>query len=205
MPNWCENDLVVSGPKKELDRLREFIKGCGKNDEDDERVFDFNKVIPYPKKFSNIDKLSRAQDAKRNKAMEELGYSAPNDMPKKKYDELWEKYPSIPDGYNGGGYNWCCEKWGTKWNASDPEITQNCDTELFIGFETAWSPPIPVIKKLGKLFPKLSFNLKYYEQGVAYKGELDIKKGKVYNDVTSDYTEADFEENEDGEKWGRGG
>jgi hypothetical protein len=150
MPNWVMCDLVVTGPKKELDEFKEFVKG-----EDDKRIFDFNKVIPYPEEF---------------------------------------KQPSINEGFNKGGYEWCCMNWGTKWNSSDSDISSETNEEVIYTFDTAWSPPNPIIHKLGELYPKLNFNLTYTEPSMGFKGELDIKRGKVYNDVSSDYDEADWKE-----------
>ena len=39
MPNWCECDLYISGPKEELEKFLETVKS-------EESVFDFNRVIP---------------------------------------------------------------------------------------------------------------------------------------------------------------
>jgi hypothetical protein len=49
-------------------------------------------------------------------------------------------------------YDWCCENWGTKWNASDTSI--NVDRgEVTIYFDTAWSLPMPVIEALCAMYP----------------------------------------------------
>jgi hypothetical protein len=42
---------------------------------------------------------------------------------------------------------------------------------------TAWSPPVPLIAKMGELFPKLEFVLRYKEEGMDYKGKMVIKNG----------------------------
>ena len=42
-------------------------------------------------------------------------------------------------------YDWCCENWGTKWNAEDVNI----DGES-ISMLTAWAPCIPVLAELAK-------------------------------------------------------
>lgn len=46
-------------------------------------------------------------------------------------------------------YDWCCAKWGTKWNACSCEILDD-DT---ISFETAWSNPEPIMLKLSEMYP----------------------------------------------------
>ena len=40
MPNWCENDLAVEGPKEVIEEFLKFAAG--------ESPFDFEKFIPYP-------------------------------------------------------------------------------------------------------------------------------------------------------------
>src|SRR3954471_12802801 len=48
MPNWCECDLYITGPKEELEKFLETVKS-------EESVFDFNRVIPYPEHFRELD------------------------------------------------------------------------------------------------------------------------------------------------------
>ena len=48
MPNWCENYLAVTGDKKTLNKMVEFVKT-------ESREFDFNKLIPYPVEFAEAD------------------------------------------------------------------------------------------------------------------------------------------------------
>ena len=53
MPNWCENDLAVEGPKEVIEEFLKFAAGAaGENPLDDEgSPFDFNRFIPYPEEF----------------------------------------------------------------------------------------------------------------------------------------------------------
>ena len=46
-------------------------------------------------------------------------------------------------------YDWCYKYWGTKWNAYSFEFLD----DNTIKFETAWSCPEPVIKKLAETYP----------------------------------------------------
>lgn len=47
-------------------------------------------------------------------------------------------------------YDWCCNNWGTKWNAYSNEQ----EDEDTISFETAWSNPEPVMLKLSEMYPE---------------------------------------------------
>lgn len=46
-------------------------------------------------------------------------------------------------------YNWCCENWGTKWNA----CRTNTVDDNTISFNTAWGTPLPVIARLAETYP----------------------------------------------------
>src|SRR5438045_2750467 len=95
MPNWCENDLEIEGKSE---RVNEFLKFA----EGPESQFDFNRFIPYPEKFAELDqKAEEARDEWQKTPPEKRG-----------------PYPVITDGFNQGGYEWCCDHWGTKWNAA---------------------------------------------------------------------------------------
>ena len=65
------------------------------------------------------------------------------------------------------------EKWGTKWVGYDL-----CIGESTIEFFTAWSPPIPIIKKLAELHNDHVFRLEYYETGISFRGIYTSRVGK---------------------------
>jgi hypothetical protein len=90
-------------------------------------------------------------------------------------------------GYNSGGYEWCIENWGTKWGIYDGELVNEREGGLTYRFQSAWSPPIPVIKKMSEMFPKLLFTLRYYECGMEFKGTLTCKNGKPLSFKESKY------------------
>jgi hypothetical protein len=76
MPNWCECDLYISGPKEELEKFLETVKS-------EESVFDFNRVIPYPEHFQELD----------------VPFREWVNTPVAERDDL-----PPPDGFNQGGY-----------------------------------------------------------------------------------------------------
>ena len=84
------------------------------------------------------------------------------------------------------------EKWGTKWIGYDITIGESS-----IDFYTAWSPPLPVIKKLAELHKDFVFRLEYYETGIAFRGVYTVKwqGGEVLaDDECWNMTEEDFKE-----------
>jgi hypothetical protein len=54
-------------------------------------------------------------------------------------------------------YTWRWTKWGTKSNAYHFYLEADDTNRLEFGFDTAWSPPIPVLEKLRELWPALTF------------------------------------------------
>ena len=76
------------------------------------------------------------------------------------------------DGYNSGGYEWCINKWGTKWGAYDVSMYMNPRRGMCLSFQSAWSPPLPVIRKLFALFPTMQFEFEYFECGSGFCGGL---------------------------------
>lgn len=84
-------------------------------------------------------------------------------------------------------YNWSVANWGTKWNAAEAQIVKRDEKKVAFRFDTAWSPPIPVIKTLGEQFPKAKITLRYYEHGAGFKGELVMKGGEVVSEMEGSY------------------
>lgn len=154
MPNWCENELTITGPEKEIAAFVEY------NGED----LDFNKYVPYPEHFTEMDRIA-----------EQYMKDHPDD---------WMNRPK--DGYNSGGYEWCIQNWGTKCNANQGSTTIN-PRSVFFSFDTAWSPPIPVVKAMSKQFPKLKFKIKYWEGGAAYRGSAILKADDIISKSVFQY------------------
>ena len=127
MPNYCENDLTVEGPREVLEEFIKFAAG--------ESPFDFNKFVPYPEEFQRLDDAAEAW------AIENAGKNHQ------------ERGTPPKDGYSAGGYDWCVSNWGTKWPACDVEVGEPAPRyggktwEIVLHFKTPWSPPTPVIAK----------------------------------------------------------
>lgn len=93
MPNWCECDLTVEVPSEvdkttqtaALKQLNDFKEHAAAGS----KPLETNKFIPYPRKFRILDRAAA-------KVLKRTG-----------------KHTS--DGFNQGGYEWCCKNWGTKW------------------------------------------------------------------------------------------
>jgi hypothetical protein len=131
MPNWCYNNMKVTGAAEEIAR---FKQTCVVDSE-----FDFNTVIPMP---------AEVRDSGNRNAR------------------------GIPDWVE-----WSCENWGTQWNACRSCIMEGEDGGLLCCFKTAWTPPEPVWRKLGELFPTLTFELEVSSLESDFAGKGSIRGG----------------------------
>lgn len=148
MPNWVFNNVDIYGTKESLDEFRE-------------------RALAYKSLFTDCD----PDDPEPFEP--EFSFHAFITLPESKYAEYRETNGSKLDG-NGGiirtgdtefnWYNWNTKNWHTKWDACNPEIDVNSDTNIQIRFDTAWSPPMPVFEKMVSMFPALSFNIEWEEE-----------------------------------------
>ncbi len=94
-------------------------------------------------------------------------------------------------------YDWCCERWGTKWPEFDMEIKyEEGASSVWLDFDTAWAPPIAGYAEISKQFPGLAFELSYDEPGIGFCGDAKIKNGEVEDDFR-DYDDDEEDEDED--------
>ena len=105
------------------------------------------------------------------------------------------------NGYEiAGWYDWRVNNWGTKWDVVDVEITQpiECSGDIFgdnatasFSFNcwTAWSPPIPVWKKLHEM--GISVDADYQDEGMMFEGRWVDGKDECWE------PEIDLENNEE--------
>ena len=100
---------------------------------------------------------------------------------------------------------WRVKNWGTKWNATESlvccERTSDgvkeipiTDQEAHFWFDTAWSPPFPVIDALGRQFPDLTFELGYCEDGMCFHGTYCVRGDTI---LRHDWEEWEEDENHD--------
>ena len=101
-----------------------------------------------------------------------------------------EQFMPIPKKVikQGGGHEWRIANWGTKWgfcHTNPPQIVSN--KKIIYTFDTAWSPPAPLIAHMSGLYPEFIFTLKYWEAGCAFKGIFKVKNRSVLIDKSSNY------------------
>lgn len=165
MADYCENVLFVQGCKEELERFKEFAhEGYSPLSE--------NRFIPYPEKYRVLD--------------EQIGpilKLLSSGITVQTLRNIVKK-----GGFNSGGYEWCCENWGTKWGLLDVRIGAESDNEVIYEFCTAWTPALPVIKKMGEMFPELKFVNHYHDEWWRFKGTFSMENGRCVEDSFDEQT-----------------
>ena len=129
MPNWCSNDLVITGTEEQIQGVKEHLDIV-------DGYWDFNKIFPCPPQLLN----SKAPASKDAAVVHTEKYGAPD----------W--------------WHWCNGNWGTKWSVNievDDLVDFEGGSRWFLAFDSAWSPPVGVLKKLFEKFPKVNFFLKF--------------------------------------------
>lgn len=191
MPNHCSNYLTVSGKKEEMKKFyknlsvipQEGYEDSYAEDGNESRAFDFNNFIFRPKSLdiTSGSGVTRALEVLEGKANMGPGGDYPNltekDLKEAKiYKSNIEKY-----GY-GDWYEWSYNNWGTKWNAYDGYVSKISDESFQVSFSTAWSPPTPVIQKMGEMFPNLIIEMEYQEEGMGFAGTMGYEPNLGFYD-----------------------
>lgn len=93
-------------------------------------------------------------------------------------------------------YDWSCDNWGTKWDASCIDHYQYTENTVGFSFDTAWSPPIPIYEELTK--QGFEVQAYYVEFGMMYAGSwCSDENGQISEEYTDDidkHIPADVEE-----------
>lgn len=91
-------------------------------------------------------------------------------------------------------YDWCCENWGTKWNASDTYIIDDNEIE----FSTAWSCPVNILKELSKQFSGVEIAVDFADEDIGSNcGKITFLNGEI-----EDYIDMDGDTDFALEVWG---
>jgi len=145
--------------------------------------FSFNKFIPLPSELSG--KLSPARIV----SLEEYENQADDLAITEEMSTMYKNNFGFDNWYD-----WQVNNWGTKWDAHVCSETKNEDS-FHVWFDTAWSPPTLWLEKVHNMFPDLSFELKYEEEGMGFWGSVEVnaRDGRWIEEG------GDIEYNEDGE------
>ena len=136
MPNWTQNYVTFKGSKEKIIELKELFAS-------EEKVFDFNKILPMP------------EDSEDFQATGDL--TMDTDQGDLSMKEFIEKKIKTANNW----YYWSVKNWGTKWNAIEPTLDVDNECELKYSFRTAWDAPRGVIQEIYDKRDKIIKGLTY--------------------------------------------
>ena len=148
MPNYCNNNIVITGPNSVIDKIEKIANG----DKGDLLQY----FYPMPK---------------------ELNDTVAGPEPKTKKEKLEKRRLQVEYGASNW-YDWRVENWGTKWdimefyNINRKEIGED-ESEIELGFDTAWAPALGAYEKFIDENSNCSLKAYYYEPGCDFMGEWD--------------------------------
>lgn len=160
--------------KSNGEKVLEFLEYV----KDEKGDFTMNKAVPMPKELENTDSPNFSSEEDKKKLIEKYG------------TDNW--------------YDWRCENWGCKWDASESGFWKDGD-DWMISFQTPWGPPCKFMEKLSVQFPKMEFILQFADEGIGQYplGQATYIDGREYLDGPGEGTdEAEkFAENVWDENW----
>jgi len=192
MANFCNNNLTIEGDVKSMHEFYKFVGPLEQN-------FTMNYLCPMPKEIENTISPSRfyANSTKeiklKNGNTEIVQVNELNQTEQEFFAHC--KYLNKKYGFNNW-YDWCNANWGCKWEMDDICIDEQTDEKVFISYATAWVPNSDFISFLGKKFPKLEFELEYYEPMEKLGGIFYVQNESSY-DFTFPINKVVFAKNDD--------
>lgn len=146
MPNWTQNEVTFSSAKTtNIKKIKEIF----------EKGSPFGQLIKEPNWSTVPLKGNELSNRFSKQLLGEKGELPIIEEHKLNNGEVMKlfKFKST-NVQDTRWYNWRLEKWDTKWDVpkDDIEITEVNNGHIVIGFDTAWSPPISIYKKLRDKF-----------------------------------------------------
>lgn len=178
MPNWCSNNIVVTGDINKLVEFDNKFKAehivYSDYDESDESEISYDKTKYEICLVDGLKVLKTKVE----------GYSL-------------ENFVSMPEEYAIQWYKWRTTNWGTKWDVADfsEDILGLADeSEPYVAycFNTAWSPCEQVVEAMAKEFPELNFEFTYDEEVMCYAGLKKYSGGVRIENYESDEDYREF-------------
>lgn len=170
MPNWCHNTLIVSGP---ADRLKLFVEHVKLDDQ----PLSFEKIIPYP---PGIFRGNLSLDDRANNPLNWYDFNCQNWGTK--WDAVFNNEPLVAFGTDTADLNH---------NRNDLALETHTPTEptAVYQFDTAWSPPMPIVDAIAEACPDMDVKLIWGEPGSDVGGQTLYRRGELIHSIEGDVSE----------------
>ena len=186
MPNHVENHIEFNGDKQQIDAMINKIK----SDKYGIGTIDFKKIITMPETL-NIEAGSKTDRGLKSyrefievytagrsynealKALENIPTESENAFLRQRTDikrDEWELGKTAWQNIRKYGaptwYEWSITNWGTKWNAYGYEEGTDYSACDELTFQTAWTAPHPILRKLSEMFPEIVFKHQWADEDI---------------------------------------
>jgi hypothetical protein len=164
MPNWCDNQLSITGPNSVIDKIEKIVKA----DDTHENTGLLHFFHPMPKELEGT--TSPSSSAKKPQPMIE-GFDCWYDWRVHNWSTKWE----------------VCEFYGVDRQYHSEQ--NEGESTISFGFSSAWAPPINAYEKFLENNSDCSVRAFYYEGGCDFMGEWYDGVDDCY--APSDYKSTD--------------
>ena len=164
MPNWCDNQLSITGPNSVIDKIEKIVKA----EDTHENTGLLHFFHPMPKELEGT--TSPSSSAKKPQPMIE-GFDCWYDWRCHNWSTKWE----------------VCEFYGVDRQYHSEQ--NEGESTITFGFDSAWAPPIGAYEKFIEDNSDCSLKAWYYEGGCDFMGEWNNGIDDCY--APSDYKSTD--------------
>ena len=170
MPNWCDNQITITGPNSVIDKIEKIVK----EEKDTDGLLNFFYPMPKALEGTEAGPPAKTKKEKLERARLQVEYGASN----------W--------------YDWRTTNWSTKWEVCEfygvdrqYHSEQNeGESTISFGFSSAWAPPIGAYEMFLEKNEECSLRAFYYEGGCDFMGEW-------YDGVDDCYAPSDYKSTDD--------
>ena len=162
MPNWCDNQVTITGPNSVIDKIEKIVKEESNNAENGLLQF----FHPMPKELLDTEAgpIAKTKAEKNARQARKLEFGAEN----------W--------------YDWRVNNWGTKWEVNEfygvdrQYLTEQSEGESMISFafSSAWAPPIGAYEYFLAKNEECTLKAYYYEGGCDFMGVFENGDDRCY-------------------------
>lgn len=190
MPNWTGNTLTLQAECDEGRKaLAHFVQTAMVQREGEEPRFSFEGHVPMPEalKIGGAPFAKITDEAGLMNALKDLQNPELNDHQKESIAKNIQQYQNKKQLGYADWYSWSIAKWGTKWDACDPDVEENTEEEFLVHFNTAWNAPFMWLEAIlnNEEYLPLQIELVYENEG---EGEWFTPDGKrVKDDYKGDW------------------
>lgn len=162
MPNHYATEVTIKGSQTDIEGFltKHIVKEKDPTQLEAE-FFDFNTVVPMPEIIkgtesdSNVEAAIQFINTGDAPTIMKQWFDNPETMAKARQSIKAQE----ETGYSNW-YEWSRPNWGTKWNSYNFRRLRGSAKRACFTFDTAWAPPIPVLAKLVKDYPSLTFSFR---------------------------------------------